>query len=413
MSASPAAAAAASPLPEAREGSNGDAEMASVAASPAAGEAPQDADDDDLFGDDDDDDAPVSAAKSSAGKAANDDDEEDEDDDEDDIRPSNRRRRKAVASQSPARGDTDANQSSALPTFEDDEAIEADGDDDGASEAARLALEYTEDGQPMGQALDGRSPSPLASRLVASVALANTAQRFTPHHLARLPLFLRVEPKAFDEESFKEKRREENEAEAEAGNADERLRDVERRLRCENTVRWKVGEDGKRRSNARFVRWNDGSWTLQVGKEHFDIAGMETRFAPGGQDASTATDGVTGSQSQSQSQGNARRGGSKHGTQQPLTYLATPDAESGVFQTLTPLHSNISVQPTSLQSATHRLISQSLSSIRAREGASKVTMSDLVAGERAPEEVKREAERRLLEAERKKRLRKKKERGER
>lgn len=263
--------------------------------------------------------------------------------------------------------------------------------------------------------MGGREASPLEAKRIATVALANTTQRFTPAHLARLPLFLRVEPKVFDEEGFKDKRREEAAAEAEASAADdERLKDVERRLRCENTVRWKVGPDGKRRSNARFVRWSDGSWTLQVGKEHFDIAGMDTRFTPGGQQQDAEPVVPTSSQSQSQG-GSLRRGGGGATTskppQQPLTYLATPDSTSQLFQTLSPLHSNITIQPTSLQSATHRLISQSLSSIRARQSASKVTMSDLAAGERAPEEAKREAERKLLDAERRKRLKKKKERG--
>ncbi|CAO1619411.1 unnamed protein product [Parajaminaea phylloscopi] len=394
------------------------------------------ADDDDLFGDDasvagDADDQQNVPSRDSQNA-------EEEEEDEDDVRPSNRRRKRAVDSGSPAPEELQQGRpgTSTLPTFDDD-------DEDGAAdrrevsedaeEAARIAaLEYPEDENAMGR-LNGRSPSPMAARVVANIALANTVQRFTPHHLARLPLFLKMEHKAFEESQYISDRQAAVEEEAQA---DERTRDVERRLRCENTIRWKIDQDQTYRSNSRFVRWSDGSWTLQVGKEHFDIAGLDTNHA-GSKDIQTADAGAGSndsvirngnvlSQTQSQEQSSASQGvvfggsgasknananGHKKAQTQPLTYLATQDAETDLFQTLGPLHSNISIQPASLQSATHRLISKNLPSVRSQQGASKVTMSELVAGEKAPEEVKRERERKLLEEERKKRLRKKKEAG--
>ena len=43
----------------------------------------------------------------------------------------------------------------------------------------------------------------------------------------------------------------------------------------ENTIRWKIGfdEEGKtkRESNARVVRWSDGSMSLHLGSEIFDV----------------------------------------------------------------------------------------------------------------------------------------------
>ena len=36
-------------------------------------------------------------------------------------------------------------------------------------------------------------------------------------------------------------------------------------------VRWRVSADGKVESNARLVKWSDGSRTLQVGDEHLDV----------------------------------------------------------------------------------------------------------------------------------------------
>lgn len=375
--------------------------------------------DDDLFGDDDND-GDASETETAAQQAKHDLEDEDADDDEEAIRPSNRRAKRPVGSQSPAASPTDEARTG-LPTFDDDEPDE----DEEARAAEIAALEYEEDGQPMGRA-DGRSASPPSSKLVAGVALANVAQRFTPSHLARLPLFLKVDSKGYDETSYKEERR--AAAEEEKG-LDDRLKDVERRLRCDNTVRWQAGANGKRRSNTRFVRWSDGSWTLQVGKEQFDVAGFDSRYA-GSKDVqiNEASQAASGSQSQqgagqglSQSQpvkvgGSSSSkakggGGTSKSSNEPLTYIATPDERTGLLQTISPLYSNVSIQPASLQSATHRLISQNLSSIRARESAAKVTMSDLVTGERAPEEVKRERERKLLDEERKRRLRKKKEQG--
>lgn len=294
-----------------------------------------------------------------------------------------------------------------MPTFDDDEeaAEERSAVDD--EEAARLAaLEYGEDGQPMG----ARSPSPPAADSIAAISLPNAAQHFTPSHLARLPLFLRVHPQQFEHDRYREEREAAVLQEAQDPNMDDKLKEVERRLRCENTVRWKIDEEtGKRTSNARFVRWSDGSWTLQVGKEQFDVNGLDSRFAPGATKSNTPAAPATENGSQSASQGVP--GPTTRPPSQPLTYIATPTWPEGVYQTLFPLHSNISFQPTSLQSATHRLISQNLSSARARQAVSKVAMSELVAGEKAPEEVKRERERKLADEERKRRLRRKKERG--
>ncbi|CAO1615213.1 unnamed protein product [Sympodiomycopsis kandeliae] len=378
-------------------------------------------DDDDLFGDDDDDEENDIAKKASGTSGAQGDEEDDDDDDDDDIIPSARRRKRAVGSGSP--GPSSAQQSSGqksgLPTFDDDEAMEERSVDD--EEAARLAaLEYGEDGQPMGARGD-RSPSPPEADNIATISLPSTAQNFTPSHLLRLPLFLRVNPQQFEHDRYISEREAVLAQEEEEADLDEKTKDVERRLRCENTVRWKVDkETGDYQSNARFVKWSDGSWTLQVGKEQFDINGLDSRYTPGSSNVATpanangshedpiqsqgASQGISNSKSQTSS-------ASKRGPSQPLTYLATPTWPDAIFQTISPLHSNISIQPTSLHSATHRLISQNLSSIRARQGASKVHMSELVAGEKAPEELKRERERKLLDDERKKRLRKKKERG--
>lgn len=47
------------------------------------------------------------------------------------------------------------------------------------------------------------------------------------------------------------------------------------KLKVENTIRWRQAfdDDGNsiKESNARFVRWSDGSYSLHLGSEIFDV----------------------------------------------------------------------------------------------------------------------------------------------
>lgn len=47
------------------------------------------------------------------------------------------------------------------------------------------------------------------------------------------------------------------------------------KLKVENTIRWRevMDDDGnvKKESNARFVKWSDGSFSLHLGAEIFDV----------------------------------------------------------------------------------------------------------------------------------------------
>ncbi len=47
------------------------------------------------------------------------------------------------------------------------------------------------------------------------------------------------------------------------------------KLKVENTIRWRTAFDDKgnaiQESNARMVRWSDGSLTLHLGSEIFDV----------------------------------------------------------------------------------------------------------------------------------------------
>ncbi|XP_062819517.1 RNA polymerase-associated protein LEO1 isoform X2 [Anolis carolinensis] len=86
-------------------------------------------------------------------------------------------------------------------------------------------------------------------------------------YFVKLPNFLSVEPRPFDPQYY------EDEFE------DEEMLDEEGRtrlkLKVENTIRWRIRRDEEgneiRESNARIVKWSDGSMSLHLGNEVFDV----------------------------------------------------------------------------------------------------------------------------------------------
>ncbi|NXV17382.1 LEO1 protein, partial [Cepphus grylle] len=86
-------------------------------------------------------------------------------------------------------------------------------------------------------------------------------------YFVKLPNFLSVEPRPFDPQYY------EDEFE------DEEMLDEEGRtrlkLKVENTIRWRMRRDEEgneiRESNARIVKWSDGSMSLHLGNEVFDV----------------------------------------------------------------------------------------------------------------------------------------------
>lgn len=86
-------------------------------------------------------------------------------------------------------------------------------------------------------------------------------------HFVKLPNFLSVETRPFDHETYEDEIDEEETLDEE-GRA--RLK-----LKVENTLRWKelFNDEGKmvKQSNARFVKWSDGSMSLHLGSEIFDV----------------------------------------------------------------------------------------------------------------------------------------------
>jgi len=90
-------------------------------------------------------------------------------------------------------------------------------------------------------------------------------------HFVRFPNFLSVEPRPFDIEHYEDEAEEEDELDEEGRT---RLK-----LKVENTIRWRKVMDkttGKEtvQSNARIVKWSDGTQSLIVGNEKFDVNTM-------------------------------------------------------------------------------------------------------------------------------------------
>eukprot|EP00794_Sanderia_malayensis_P003840 gene3840-4379_t len=89
-------------------------------------------------------------------------------------------------------------------------------------------------------------------------------------YFVKLPNFLSIETKPFDPAYFEDEI-DEDELQDEEGRS--RLK-----LKVENTIRWRYHRDKEnsdiKESNARVVRWSDGSLSLHMGNEIFDIFKM-------------------------------------------------------------------------------------------------------------------------------------------
>ncbi|KAM5235540.1 RNA polymerase-associated protein LEO1 [Ctenodactylus gundi] len=125
-------------------------------------------------------------------------------------------------------------------------------------------------GQPMDesglpQAQQDEEPIP-ETRIEVEIPKVNT-DLGNDLYFVKLPNFLSVEPRPFDPQYY------EDEFE------DEEMLDEEGRtrlkLKVENTIRWRIRRDEEggeiKESNARIVKWSDGSMSLHLGNEVFDV----------------------------------------------------------------------------------------------------------------------------------------------
>ncbi|PKI82673.1 Paf1 complex component [Malassezia vespertilionis] len=254
-------------------------------------------------------------------------------------------------------GDSDNEAPAAQPQF----ALSLSGDS--MSEDAdreKEALEYLED--------DQAPAAPTAEEQTAWINVAQVPVRHTKTAtLARLPHFVRYSDKVFDETTWDEQEEEQAfyDGDGEIGD-----RDARSILRTSNTVRWRWRDSIKGptpESNARIVRWSDGSESLQLGNEFLDVTRTNEPCAQ-------AADG----------------------TRIPLTYLYVPHPREGVLQAEGVVDTVLSFKP-NVHSDTHNKLA---SAIKHQRSARVVAGQEMFGLD--PEREKERIERQLKESEKKK-----------
>lgn len=213
---------------------------------------------------------------------------------------------------------------------------------------------------------DDRDEEPVTTTRNIRV-LTDTIPRFPRSHVrepgsdtyfARVPAFLTIDPQPFDSTKFLKSVG--SGAAAESASESHKIR-----LQNENTIRWRYAKEGEgkvtKQSNARFVKWSDGSYSLEVGSEMFDVA-VQTPY------------------------------------EQNFLCLSYPQAQMLHTQAL--LTKTMSIRPSSTQSQTHKRLTAEL----ARRAESRSALVQNVATLDDPEKRQQEAERvegQLLKARRK------------
>ncbi|WFD01089.1 Paf1 complex component [Malassezia yamatoensis] len=242
-----------------------------------------------------------------------------------------------------------------------------DQDEDEEMRAEKHALEYFEDEE-------GAAPEPIVEERTAWINVAQPAVRRTkPTLLARLPNFVRYRDQPFDASSWNGQQEEEFYRRGSASYAEFGDANARSILRTANTVRWRWRNTDQDRptpeSNARIVRWSDGSESLQLGTEFYDM----TRHK--------------------EARANAQDGGKL-----PLTYLYVPHAKEGILQAEGAVRTSLSFKP-NLHSETHNRLASALKHHR----SARVVAGQEMFGAMDPEKEKERIERQLKDTEKKKR----------
>lgn len=178
----------------------------------------------------------------------------DEDDAADNEREG-RRRDSSSVERSPRRGDDESNDANRMAVDEEE----------GVNQTPRTPRDEDEGSQEAPREVEIKVDIP---RLVANLG--------EELYFVKFPNFLSVETHPYDPETYEDEI-DEDEVMDEEGKG--RLK-----LKVENTIRWRTQKDKKgqpvidpqtgqevKESNARVVRWSDGSYSLHLGSEIFDI----------------------------------------------------------------------------------------------------------------------------------------------
>merc|ERR1712029_1018089 len=146
-----------------------------------------------------------------------------------------------------------------------DDDVEPDKSDSDGEKADRQAMDETKESDKPEQE-DDEDEAVQETRIDVEVPKIST-NLGNEIHFAKLPNFLSVDCRPFDPETYEDEIEDEDSLDEE-GRA--RLK-----LKVENTIRWRIGFDAEgkatRESNARMVKWSDGSMSLYLGDEIFDV----------------------------------------------------------------------------------------------------------------------------------------------
>ncbi|CUA77130.1 RNA polymerase-associated protein LEO1 [Pongo abelii] [Rhizoctonia solani] len=254
-------------------------------------------------------------------------------------------------------------QSSAAPS-------QRESDGDGLTEAERKHrknMEYEEEeGEPT-------EPQILREAEINIPKLPLPTSSDNQYWMMRMPNFLKLDTKPFHTETYEGPQ---DEYEGEERKESAIMLDVT------NTIRWRwiQGENGemKKQSNARIVKWSDGSMSLQLGTELFDI----------NSNAEASRPPLPHSQSQSQTQSSQapkRVGGS--------SYLYTQHKHAGVLQCEVPITGTLTLQPTGMFSATHRQLVRAVGQRHSRTARLRLAPEPTMDPEREQRELQKTANR--------------------
>lgn len=248
----------------------------------------------------------------------------------------------------------------APPAQSESSGSEMDAEDD----PEKRALEYLED--------EEAPPAPVVEEQTAWLNLVQPPVRRTkPTLLARLPNFVRYSDQPFDAASWSEEQEEDAFRSGSTPYAELGDKDARSILRTSNTMRWRwkpTDQGPTPESNARIVRWSDGSESLQLGSEFFDMTQHSESNAP-----------------------------AQDGGKYPLTYLFVPHAKEGVLQAEGAVRTALTFKP-NLHSETHNRLASAIKHQR----SARVVAGQQMFGAVDPEREKERIERQLKETEKRK-----------
>lgn len=120
----------------------------------------------------------------------------------------------------------------------------------------------------------------------------------------------------------------------------------------------------RKQSNSRIIRWNDGSLSLQLGSEIFDIA--TDRSTTSNRSLAPSTDPSSSFSTLNQSQPN-----SVHTIPQAPAYLVTQHGYAQLLESQAIVSGSMTFRPTAIQSASHRKVAQNARQAAALMGQGK------------------------------------------